>query len=152
MKVRRAVLVSLIAIIVLAVLFAATIKGRGFRASSDPSALESAIARWIRNFAIPNSERNRKNPVAGDPVSLARGGDLFLARCASCHGVDGTANPAIAKMMKVEMRNLQSADVQAMGDDELKKIIVEGKGKMKPMPAVAASAADIVAYERSLKK
>jgi hypothetical protein len=55
-------------------------------------------------------------------------------------------------MMKVEMRNLQSADVQAMGDDELKKIIVEGKGKMKPMPAVAASAADIVAYERSLKK
>lgn len=72
--------------------------------------------------------------------------------CKSCHGVDGTANPAIAKMMKVDMRNLQSAEVQAASDDEMKKIITDGKGKMKPMPALAGSAADIVAYMRTLKK
>jgi mono/diheme cytochrome c family protein len=72
--------------------------------------------------------------------------------CKTCHGADGTANPAIAKMMKVDMRNLQSPEVQAMSDDDLKKIIVEGKGKMKPMPSLSGSAADIVAYMRSLKK
>lgn len=72
--------------------------------------------------------------------------------CKSCHGVDGTANPAIAKMMKVDMRNLQSAEVQAESDDELKKIIVDGKGKMKPMPNLAGSADNIVAYMRTLKK
>jgi cytochrome c553 len=31
--------------------------------------------------------------------------------CKSCHGADGTPNPAIAKMMKVEMKDLKSADV-----------------------------------------
>ncbi len=72
--------------------------------------------------------------------------------CKSCHGADGTANPAIAKMMKVDMRDLQSPDVQATSDDALKKIIVDGKGKMRPMPSLAGSAADIVAYMRTLKK
>jgi len=72
--------------------------------------------------------------------------------CKSCHGLDGTANPAIAKMMKVDMRNLQSGDVQAASDADLKKIIVDGKGKMRPMPALSGSADDIVAYMRTLKK
>jgi mono/diheme cytochrome c family protein len=72
--------------------------------------------------------------------------------CKSCHGPDGTPNPAIAKMMKVDMRDLKSADVQAMSDDDLKKIISDGKGKMKPVAGAAGSAADIVAYLRSWKK
>ena len=72
--------------------------------------------------------------------------------CKSCHGADGTANPAIAKMMKVEIKDLKSADVQAMSDDDLKKIITQGQGKMKPMPALSGAAADIVAYVRTWKK
>jgi len=72
--------------------------------------------------------------------------------CKSCHGVDGTANAAIGKMMKVDMRNLQAPEVQATSDEELKKIITDGKGKMKPMPALSGSAADIVAYMRTFKK
>lgn len=72
--------------------------------------------------------------------------------CKSCHGADGTANPAIAKMMKVDMKDLKSADVQSMSDDELKKVITEGKGKMKPVSSAASSAGDIVAYIRTWKK
>ena len=73
--------------------------------------------------------------------------------CKSCHGADGTANPAIAKMMKVEMKDLKSPEVHAMSDADLKKIISEGKGKMKPVKTVAAGDADnVVAYIRSLKK
>ncbi len=73
--------------------------------------------------------------------------------CKSCHGTDGTANPGIAKAMKVEMQNLQGAEVQAMSEADIKKIIVEGKGKMKPVSSVTGSAADeVAAYVKTLKK
>lgn len=72
--------------------------------------------------------------------------------CKSCHGADGTANPAIAKMMKVDMRDLKSPGVQATSDDDLKKIITDGKGKMKPVASASGSAADVVAYIRTWKK
>ncbi len=73
--------------------------------------------------------------------------------CKSCHGADGTPNPAIAKMMKVEMKDLRAPEVQAMSNDELKKIITAGKGKMKAVPAVSGAAADdVVAFMRTLKK
>jgi len=85
-------------------------------------------------------------------ADAAAGKAAYDKSCKSCHGADGTANPAIAKMMKVDMRDLKSADVQAASDADLKKIIVDGKGKMKPMPSLSASADNIVAYMRSLKK
>jgi len=85
-------------------------------------------------------------------ADVAAGKAAYDKSCKSCHGPDGTANPAIAKMMKVEMRNLGSADVQAQSDDEMRKIIVDGKGKMRPMPSLSASAPNIVAYVRTLKK
>ena len=72
--------------------------------------------------------------------------------CKSCHGVEGTPNASIAKMMRVEMKDLKSAEIQSSGDDELKKVITEGKGKMKGVSAAASSAGDIVAYLRTWKK
>jgi len=72
--------------------------------------------------------------------------------CKSCHGPDGAASPAMSKMMKVDIKDLKSADVQAMSDDDLKKVITDGKGKMKPIPAAAISAADIVGYIRTWNK
>jgi hypothetical protein len=36
---------------------------RGFRARSTPTASEAYLARKIRNFAIPTSERHSKNPL-----------------------------------------------------------------------------------------
>src|SRR5271170_6385175 len=76
----------------------------------------------------------------------------FDKSCKSCHGPDGAGNPAIAKMFKVDMRDLKSPDVQAMSDADLMKIIADGKGKMKPVASASASAADIVAYVRTWKK
>jgi cytochrome c553 len=73
--------------------------------------------------------------------------------CQSCHGADGTPKDAIAKMMKVEMKDLKSAEVQGMSDDEMKKIITGGKGKMKPITSVSGAAVDdVAAYVRTLKK
>ncbi len=89
---------------------------------------------------------------AARAADVAAGKAAYDKSCKSCHGADGTPNPAIAKMMKVDMRSLGSAEVQGMSDAELKKIIADGKGKMRPMPAAASSAGDIVAYIRTLKK
>jgi mono/diheme cytochrome c family protein len=73
--------------------------------------------------------------------------------CKSCHGTDGTPNPAIAKMMKVDMKSLSSAEVQALSDGDIGKIITDGKGKMKPVKTVSGPAVDnVVAYVRTLKK
>lgn len=76
----------------------------------------------------------------------------YDAKCKSCHGPDGAGNPAIAKMMKVEMKALGSKEVQAKSDADLKKIIMEGQGKMKPVAGMDAKTADdIVKFLRTLK-
>jgi mono/diheme cytochrome c family protein len=94
---------------------------------------------------------------AAATVSLAAdakaGQAIFDKSCKSCHGADGAGNPNIAKMMKVEMRPLGSAAVQAQSDDELKQIITNGKGKMPKVASVTGkSVDDVVAYVRTLKK
>ncbi len=86
-------------------------------------------------------------------LSATAGSAVYDKSCKSCHGADGTPNPAIGKMMKVEMKDLKSAEVQAMSDADLKKIITAGKGKMKPATAVSGAALDeVVATVRSFKK
>jgi hypothetical protein len=51
------------------------------------------------------------------------------------------------------MKDLSSAEVQAHGDADLKKIITDGQGKMKPIKTVMGKDIDdVIAYVRSLKK
>jgi len=88
--------------------------------------------------------------AAGD---AAAGKGVYDKSCKTCHGADGTANANIAKMMKVDIKDLGSADVQAHSDADLKKIVTDGQGKMKPIKAVAGKDLDnVIAYVRSLKK
>lgn len=78
---------------------------------------------------------------------------VYDKSCKSCHGADGSGNPSVAKMMKVEMKSLSSPEVQAMSDADIKKVITEGKGKMQPAKTVSGGAVDdVIAYVRSLKK
>ena len=73
--------------------------------------------------------------------------------CKSCHGADGTPNPAIAKMLKADMKDLKSSEVQGLSDGDIKTIVTNGKGKMKPVKTVTGGAVDdVVAYVHSLKK
>ncbi|HLH30744.1 MAG TPA: cytochrome c [Terriglobia bacterium] len=81
------------------------------------------------------------------------GKDLFGKKCASCHGMNGEGKDSIAKMFNVEMKPLTSKEVQAKSDADLKKVILEGSGKMKAVKDIDAKGADdIVAYLRSMAK
>ena len=81
------------------------------------------------------------------------GKDSYDKACKSCHGADGTPNAGVAKMMKVEMKDLKSSEAQAIGDDDMKKVVTAGKGKMKPISSVTGAAVDnVIAYVRTMKK
>ena len=91
--------------------------------------------------------------LAAGSGNAQAGKAVFDKSCKACHGADGQGNQAIAKMMKVTMRGLDSKEVQSKSDGALKKDIVEGTGKMKPVKGLSDNQlADVVAYIRSLAK
>jgi cytochrome c6 len=55
---------------------------------------------------------------------------LYKAKCALCHGANGSGDTPSGKSMKV--KDLRSDSVQKQTDLELTKVISGGKGKMPP--------------------
>jgi cytochrome c6 len=76
----------------------------------------------------------------------------FKAKCAMCHGTDGTGNTQIGKNMKI--RSLKSADDIKETDAELLKQTKEGVGKMQGYVGKLTDAQiqDVVTYIRILQK
>jgi mono/diheme cytochrome c family protein len=78
-------------------------------------------------------------------------GATFKAKCASCHGSDGSGQTAAGKALK--LRDLRSADVQGMNDAKLYEVIAKGRNKMpgyeKNLGADTCKA--LVSYIRQLK-
>jgi mono/diheme cytochrome c family protein len=89
-------------------------------------------------------------PPAGD---AAAGKDVFLKKCKTCHGEDGQGNQSMAKLLKTTITPLDSEEVQSKSDAEIKQIVTEGKGKMKPVKDLSAGDIDnVIAYVRMFKK
>jgi len=87
--------------------------------------------------------------AAGD---AAAGKDVFLKKCASCHGQGGEGKDTIAQMLKVKFKHLGAADVQAKSDADLKKVVSDGTGKMKGIKDIEAKGLDdVLAFVRTLK-
>lgn len=78
---------------------------------------------------------------------------LYSTKCAACHGANGEGKAAIGKAFGVTMKPLGSKEVQSMSDADIKKVILSGKGKMKPVAGVSEKQAeDIAAYVKTLKE
>ena len=60
----------------------------------------------------------------------AGGKAVYDKSCASCHGADGKGNPAMTKVFGEKELNIVTKEVAGKKDDELLKVIVDGKGKM----------------------
>lgn len=107
---------------------------RGFRANSEPSAVEATVARHIRNLAIPSAARSKKNPLKASSEALQAAREMFLARCASCHGIDGTGTTPLGHNLYPRVPNLQAAQTQSLTDGEIHYIIENGV-QLTGMPA-----------------
>ena len=80
------------------------------------------------------------------------GAALFKTKCAACHGADGGGQTTMGKANK--LRDLGSADVQKLADDELATIVSSGRNKMPPYgkSLKPEQVKDLVAFVRTLKK
>ncbi len=85
-------------------------------------------------------------PVA----AFADGAAIYKAKCAACHGPDGTGQTTVGKNLKV--RDLSSAEVQKLSDAEMTKVLTDGKGKMPKSKLSADDMTAVIAFVRSLKK
>jgi len=56
------------------------------------------------------------------------GADIYKAKCVACHGADGSGQTTVGKNLKI--RDLRSADVQKLSNDQLFNTIAKGKEKM----------------------
>jgi len=76
----------------------------------------------------------------------------YTAKCAMCHGADGTGNTPVGKAMKV--RSLKSSEDVKATDAELFKQTKDGVGKMQGYAGKLTDAQiqEVVAYIRALQK
>ncbi len=90
---------------------------------------------------------------AGAAGDAAAGKTVYSNKCLICHGATGDGATGYAKAMKLQPAQLSSDQVQKKTDAELKKIIVEGSGKMKPIKSLSDDdIANVIAYLRTLAK
>jgi len=91
-------------------------------------------------------------PAAGAGDASA-GKTVYSNKCMICHGADGEGATGYAKAMGLEPARLSSDRVQKKTDAELKKIILEGSGKMKPLKGLSEIDIDnVIAYVRNFRK
>ncbi len=76
----------------------------------------------------------------------------YKAKCAMCHGADGTASTPVGKSMK--LRSLKSPEDVKATDDVLFKDTKDGVGKMQGYAGKLndAQIKDVVTYIRTLQK
>jgi len=84
--------------------------------------------------------------------ATAPGENIFRAKCAVCHGVDGAGRTPNGKKLRVP--DLRSDRVQGHVDDELLDIVTNGKGDMPPFGKkyTAEKIQQVVAYVRTLNR
>src|SRR5579863_9953408 len=101
---------------------------------------------FVTGLAVLGSAITLYSAPKGDATA---GQDIFTKKCKTCHGADGNGNPGVAKLLGVTFTPLSSDEVQKMSDDDIKKIITEGKGKMKPVKDLTDADKDnVIAYVR----
>ncbi|HEX4039446.1 MAG TPA: cytochrome c [Acidobacteriaceae bacterium] len=85
-------------------------------------------------------------------IGQQTGEATYKAKCAMCHGPDGTGNTPVGKSMK--LRSLKSPEDIKATDAELFKQTKSGVGKMQGYAGKLTDAQiqDVVTYIRTLQK
>lgn len=103
----------------------------------------AADGSWLKH--VPEADRKRVNPMAGQAEAIAAGGRMFEDHCAKCHGPDALG--------RGKRPSLRSDRVQQAADGEIFWLLKNGN-LAKGMPTWAALPEpirwQIIAYVKSL--
>ncbi len=104
---------------------------------------ETTNVKWLQRIALFGLFLAFALPQIAAAQSAA---DTYKAKCAMCHGADGSKSMMGAKP-------LNGPDVQKMSDADLTEAITNGKGKMPAYKGKLSDAQikDLVSYIKTLK-
>ena len=106
-------------------------------------------------WPVPDSFKNKKNPVPAGADAIAAGKALWATHCKTCHGTKGLGDGSKAAQLKTEPGDFSKADVQAQTDGSLFYKTSEGRDDMPAFKKKIPDADDIwslVHYMRTFKK
>jgi mono/diheme cytochrome c family protein len=105
-------------------------------------------------IVVPESEKQKKNPVPNVPEALESGKSLFQSQCTMCHGAKGDGRGDIAVRQKWTMPDFTDPKVQARRTDgELFYILSHGHGDMPAETRLAdQNKWEMILYVRSLAR
>jgi len=98
----------------------------GFSAKEQPMELEVLFARQLRHLAMPEAQKQMRNPVPATDEVLAEARVHFADHCASCHGNDGRGSTLIGQNFHPRTPDLTKIETQSFSDGELFYIIHNG--------------------------
>jgi mono/diheme cytochrome c family protein len=118
MKSWKILILALCGIAIVATLYALALIRRGFSATDEPSSLERVVARTARNLAIPSLAKNEPNPWKATPDTLKEAREIFIDRCAVCHGNDGAGQTTVGRNLYPKPPDLRLPRTQALTDGQ----------------------------------
>ena len=130
----RVFLLACLALVILGAIYGAVLIHRGFSAKEEPSAIEKLAGRTVRNLSFPARARRQTNPWKPTPENLQEARDHFLARCAICHGTDGSGVTQVGQNLYPKPPDLRAPRTQNLTDGEIHYIIQNGV-RLTGMPA-----------------
>ncbi|MBV9885452.1 MAG: c-type cytochrome [Acidobacteria bacterium] len=81
--------------------------------------IAAADGAWLKD--VPDADRQKMNPYAGQTDAIAAGNRIFLDKCAKCHGDDGTG--------RKKKPSLRTDRVQKATDGEIFWLLKNGSLK-----------------------
>jgi mono/diheme cytochrome c family protein len=91
-----------------------------------PKSKPPLVGAWVPVAILVICITMAPSPAAGQGNTA--GADVYKAKCATCHGQDGSGNTPVGKSLQVA--DLRSAAVQSKSDAELTQSVTEGKNNM----------------------
>lgn len=114
--------------------------------------IAGAFAEDAGEWTAPARAAKKKNPIAADAASIAKGREVYVKECVSCHGTAGKGDGPQAKDLEKKPQDLMTAKVLGQSDGALFWKLTEGR---KPMASYEKfSEGDrwaVINYLRSLK-
>jgi mono/diheme cytochrome c family protein len=137
----KALLVLVVLLIAGGVGVVAYVATTGLSAREEPGAIETFVARTVRNFAIARRARQLSNPIERAPEIIAAGRAHFADHCAVCHDNNGGGNTMYGRGMWPKPPDLRRRETQNLSDGEIFYIIEHGI-RFSGMPGFGTGSAE----------